>query len=501
VSVTRRSEGSVLQRELTSRTWRLLVGGVLRPAADGATYDTLSPATGERLAEVPCAGSADVDLAVRAAHDAFLSWRTVPPRQRAALLRTIAGVLRANRAELAFLDAVDCGNPITAMAGDVDLAAELLDSYADWSLQLGGTTVPGDEDHLHYTVREPYGVVVRIVPYNHPLMFAASRLAAPLLAGNTVILKASDQAPLSALRLGELLADVVPPGVVSFLTGSGAVLGPALVSHPGVRRIAFTGSVRTGQSVLQTAAAAGIKSVSLELGGKNPMVILADADLDAAGAGAVLGMNFHWTGGQSCGSTSRLLVDRTVVDQVVERVVAGARSVRVGDPLDASTEMGAMGTAEHRDRVLGYIDRGRQEGLRLATGGGAPVDPALAGGAFVEPTVFVDVPGSSALFREEIFGPVLVVTPFDDEAEALRLVNQSELGLTASIWTRDLSRAHRMAREIDAGYVWVNTASRHFVGLPFGGVKDSGLGREESVEELHSFTQSKAITVRLAPPR
>jgi 2-formylbenzoate dehydrogenase len=258
--------------------------------------------------------------------------------------------------------------------------------------------------------------------------------------------------------------------------------------------------VRTGQSVLQTAAAAGIKSVSLELGGKNPMVILADADIDAAGAGAVLGMNFHWTGGQSCGSTSRLLVHRAVLDQVVEQVVAGARDVRVGDPLDASTEMGAMVTAEHRDRVLAYIDRGRQEGLRLATGGGAPVDPALAAGAFVEPTVFVDVPGSSALFREEIFGPVLVVTAFDDEAEALRLVNQSELGLTASIWTRDLSRAHRMAREIDAGYVWVNTASRHFVGLPFGGVKDSGLGREESVEELHSFTQSKAITVRLAPP-
>ncbi len=489
----------MFQRELIAGPWLMLIDGELRPACDGATYPSRSPATGEVVADVPSAGPADVDVAVRAAQAAFQGWRRVPPRQRAALLRTIAEVLRANRDELAFLDAVDCGNPITAMAGDVDLAAELLDNYADWSLQLGGSTLPGDEDHLHYTVREPYGVVARIVPYNHPLMFAASRLAAPLLAGNTVVLKASDQAPLSALRLGELIADVVPAGVVTFLTGAGSVLGPALVSHPGIRRIAFTGSVRTGRSVLQTAAAAGIKSVSLELGGKNPMVILPDADVEAAGAGAVVGMNFHWTGGQSCGSTSRLLVHRDLVDQVVERVVAGAREVRVGDPLDPATEMGAMVTTEHRDKVMGYIGRGLREGLRLATGGRAPADAALAAGAFVEPTVFVDVPASSALSREEVFGPVLVVTPFDDEAEALRSVNQSELGLTASIWTQDLSRAHRLAREIDAGYVWVNTASRHFVGLPFGGVKDSGLGREESVEELHSFTQSKAITVRLAP--
>jgi acyl-CoA reductase-like NAD-dependent aldehyde dehydrogenase len=473
----------------------MLVGGKLRPAQDGATYPTYSPSTGQLLADVPSAGAADVDVAVAAAEQAFASWRTVPPRQRATLLRTIAGVLRDNRAELARLDALDCGNPITAMRGDVDLAAELLESCADWVGALGGDAPASDGNHLHYTVRQPFGVVARIVPYNHPLMFAASKLAAPLLAGNTVILKAPDQAPLSTLRLGELLADVVPPGVVSFISGIGSVVGPPLISHPSIRRIAFTGSVPTGQLVLRTAANAGIKSVSLELGGKNPMVIFSDADIDAAGRGAVTGMNFHWTGGQSCGSTSRLLVHRSVMDEVVERVVTGARSVKVGDPLDDSTEMGCMVTPEHRDRVLQYIGRGRAEGLTVATGGGAPA--GLSAGAYVDPTVFVDVPPSSELSRNEIFGPVLVVTPFDDDQEALSLVNDSDLGLTASIWTRDLSRAHRFAGAIDTGYVWINTASRHFAGLPFGGVKDSGLGREESVEELHSFTQSKAISVRL----
>jgi 2-formylbenzoate dehydrogenase len=475
---------------------RMLIGGQLCASADGATYPTYSPSTGELLAEVPSAGLRDVELAVTAAQRAFEQWRTVVPRQRAALLRRIAAVLRDNQAELALLDALDCGHPITAMRGDVELAADLLENYADWSAELGGSSPPADGDHLHYTVREPYGVVARIVPYNHPLMFAASKLAAPLLAGNAVVLKAPDQTPLSTLRLGELLVDVVPPGLVSFLTGAGAIIGPALIGHRAIRRIAFTGSVRTGQSVLVEAAQAGIKSVSLELGGKNPMIVLADADVVAASAGAVMGMNFHWTGGQSCGSTSRLLVHRSLMDEVVERVVAATDSVRVGDPLDDKTEMGCMVTPLHRDRVLDYIARGRDEGLEIATGGGAPANVELDG-AFVAPTVFVDVPPTSVLSREEIFGPVLVITPFDDEREAVEMVNRSELGLTASIWTQNVGKAHRLARSVEAGYVWVNTASRHFVGLPFGGVKDSGLGREESVEELHSFTQTKAVTVRL----
>lgn len=472
---------------------QMLIGGELVAAADGGRYPTYSPVTGEVLAEVPAATARDVDLAASAASRAQPAWARTPPRERASVLRTMAAVLRDHRDELGLLDARDGGNPVTAMTGDVDMAAELLEAFADWVTQLGGLTLPSGGSHLHYTVREPYGVVARIVPYNHPIMFAASRLAAPLLAGNAVILKAPDQTPLSALRMGELFAPLLPPGILSVLTGRGAEAGAALVAHPAVRRIAFTGSVATGQSVLRGAAESGIKHVSLELGGKNPMVVLPDADVDLAGAGAVAGMNFHWTGGQSCGSTSRLLVHRSLLDEVVDRVVAGVKAVRVGDPLDPATEMGTMVSPEHRDRVLGYIRRARAQGIPVAYGGGTPGGKA----AFVEPTVFVNVPTDAELFREEIFGPVLAITPYDHEEEAVALVNDSPYGLTASLWTRDVARAHRLARAVQAGYVWVNTSSRHFVGLLFGGVKDSGIGREESLEELHSFTQTKAVTVYL----
>lgn len=473
----------------------MLIGGSLVPAAGGESYPTYSPATGEILAEVPAASAADVQRAVEAAQDAQPGWGRASHRERAAAVRAMAAVLRAHREELGQLDARDCGNPVTAMTGDVDMAADLLESFANLADQTGGQTVPGDASHLHYTLREPWGIVARIVPYNHPIMFAASRIAAPLVAGNAVLLKAPDQAPLSALRMGELFAGLLPPGILAVITGRGPVAGAALVAHPAVRRIAFTGSVPTGHAVFASAASAGIKHVTLELGGKNPMLVLPDADPELAGAGAVAGMNFHWTGGQSCGSTSRLLVHRSLVDDVVDTVVAGARAVRVGDPLDPATEMGTMVSTEHRDRVLDYIAQGNADGLKLACGGTVPDRP----GAFVDPTVFVDVPPDSALFREEIFGPVLVVTPYDHEDEAVAMANSSPLGLTASLWTRDVARAHRLARQVEAGYVWVNTASRHFAGLPFGGVKNSGLGREENVEELLSYTQTKAVTVHLGP--
>jgi 2-formylbenzoate dehydrogenase len=475
------------------RDWRLLLDGKNVPAAQGARYPTYSPSTGELLAEVPAATAEDVDAAVRAAQVGQPEWAACPARDRATTLRAMAGVLRANREELAALDAHDSGNPVAAMTKDVDHAAQMLELFADWGDQLAGQTFLSDPDHLHYSIREPFGVVARIIPYNHPIMFAASKLAAPLLAGNAVLLKAPDQTPLSALRMGELFADLLPPGTLSVLSGSGSVVGEALTSHPVIRRIAFTGSVRTGQAVLQNAARSGIKTVTLELGGKNPMVVLADADVEAAAAGAVTGMNFSATAGQSCGSTSRLLVHRSLMADLVGRLEEHVRALRVGDPLDPQTQMGTLVTRDHLDMVSGYVRRGIDEGLRMFTGG-QQIDER---GAYAVPTVFVDVPPDSPLSRDEIFGPVLVVTPFDDEQEALRLVNDTEFGLTASFWTQDVGRAHRLAASANAGYVWINTASKHFLGMPFGGVKDSGVGREESVEELHSFTQTKAVSVRL----
>ncbi len=470
----------------------MLINGKMVSASDGSLTPTYSPSTGELLGEFPAASPDDVELAVTSAAAAQGEWAALLPGERGAVLRKMAAVLRANREELGRLDAQDGGNPVTAMTGDVELGAEMLELFAEWGTHLGGTTMAGDPKLLHYTVREPYGVVARLIPYNHPIMFATTRIAAPLMAGNSVVLKAPDQTPLSALRMAELFSEVLPPGVLSVLTGPGSRVGSALVGHKLIRRIAFTGSVPTGQAILRNAAEQGIKNVSLELGGKNPLIVLKDADLDAAARGAVTGMNFHWTAGQSCGSTSRLLVHRSLYPDMLDRIVAGAQAVRMGDPLDPETEMGSMVTLRHRDNVASYIEAGRAEGLKLVTGGNTP-----GPGAFVEPTIFADVPASSKLFQEEIFGPVLSVTPFDTEEEAIALANNSDFGLTASIWTQDVARAHLLARQVEAGYVWINTSSRHFAGMPFGGVKDSGLGSEESVDELHSFTVNKAVTVKL----
>ncbi len=473
--------------------WRMLVAGRLTGSVEGGSYLTRSPSTGEVLAKVPAASARDVAVAVEAAAAAQHEWHVVPPRERGSRLRHLAQILRENRHELAYLDAIDGGNPITAMESDVEKGASALELFADWADQLAGETHLSDVQHLHYTLRQPFGVVARIVPFNHPLMFAASKIGAPLMAGNAVILKAPDQTPLSSLRMAELFTDALPSGLLTVLSGHGHEVGAALVSHPGIRRIAFTGSLATGQAILQNAAATGIKSVTLELGGKNVMLVRPDADAAAAGAGAVEGMNFAWTAGQSCGSTSRLMVHESLADEIIERVLSGIGELRLGDPLDPTTEMGSLVSFEHRDKVQGYIDAGHREGLK-SIDGGQELDSR---GAFVRPTVFLDVPETSVIAREEIFGPVLAITRYSDEAEALNAIDQSPYGLTTSIWTQDVAKAHQLSHRIQTGYVWVNTSSRHFVGLPFGGIRDSGLGREECVEELHSFTETKSVTVRL----
>jgi acyl-CoA reductase-like NAD-dependent aldehyde dehydrogenase len=483
--------------QVRARDWAMLVGGEMVAAQSGDSYETDSPAFEEPLASVPAADAADIDRAVRLAGEGAKVWAETPVQERAATVRRMAEVLVEHEQEIGLLDALDGGNPVTAMRGDVHLAAELMRTYADWALELKGETLPLTPDHLHYTVREPYGVVARIVPYNHPAMFTAARSAPPLVAGNAVVVKAPDQTPLSALRMGELFRDLLPPGVLTIVSGHGAVAGDALVRHPDIRRIGFIGSVPTGQRIQRAAAESGIKTVTLELGGKNPMIVFPDADFDRAVEGAVRGMNFHWTGGQSCGSTSRLLLHESLADEFVPALVERVGRIRIGSPLDPATEMGALVSRAQYDKVMHYIEAGVAEGASLVAGGGRPPGPEFDRGYFVEPTIFTDVLPSMRIAQEEIFGPVLSVLTWREPEEALRIANGVSYGLTASIWTRDVATAHRTARKVEAGFVWVNNTSTHFAGAPFGGFKDSGVGREEGVQELLDFTQLKTVSVAL----
>ena len=342
-----------------------------------------------------------------------------------------------------------------------------------------------------------FGVVARIVPFNHPLMFAASKLAAPLVAGNTIILKPSADTSLSALRLGELIAEVFPPGVANVVSGTGSVVGERLVRHPDIRRIGFTGSVEVGQGILRSASEVGVKTISLELGGKNPCIVFADADRDAAVRGALRGMNFTWQG-QSCGSTSRLYVHRSLFDDFVRDLGAAMDAMRTGDPLDEATEVGPVVSRRQFEKVREYVDLGCAEaGTRLVAGG----PPESGSGFFVRPTLFAtNADSRSRLATEEIFGPVLVAAPFDGYDEVIARANALPLGLTASVWTASLAVAMRAARDLEAGYVWVNASSAHLPGTPFGGQKQSGEGREEGIEELYSYAQHKNVFVQYGRP-
>ncbi|MFI6906149.1 aldehyde dehydrogenase family protein [Nonomuraea sp. NPDC050394] len=476
--------------ELLDREWKLLIAGELTPAARGRTYARVSPYTETVIARVPDADAGDVDTAARAAADARSTWRDTPAAERAKLVLELADAIEAHGEELALLDTVDAGSPITNSRLDVTTALSQLRLFAGLALELKGTTVPAGTG-LHVTVREPAGVVARIVPYNHPLMFAC-KVAAPLVAGNPTILKPPDAAPLSALRLAELAAGIFPPGVLSVVVGDGPAVPDALVRHRHVRRIGFIGSEPTGRAIQRAAAETGVKDVSLELGGKNAMVVFGDADLAAAAEGAVFGMNFTWSG-QSCGSNSRLLVQRDVHDELVGRIARLIEARKIGSPFDEDTEQGTMINRAQYDKSLAYIDLAVREGATVVTGGGRPA--GLDHGLFVAPTMFTGVRPDARIAQEEVFGPLLSVIPFDDEPQAVRIANGVPYGLTASVWTADVSRAHRVARAFEAGFVWINGSSRHFPNVPFGGVKGSGVGREESLEELLAYTELKAINV------
>ena len=471
-------------------------GGAWHEPLSGKFADTLNPSTAESLGRVAIAGAADVDAAVAAARRGSVEWRAVAPLERARILRRIAELLRKNAGELALIDAANCGNPVREMTSDAMVAAAQLEFFAGLVTEMKGASIPMGPDVVNFSVREPYGVVARIVPFNHPFMFAAGKSAAPLAAGNSVVLKPPEQAPLSALRLAELLDGLLPPGVFNVVPGDSGT-GAALASHPDVAMVAIIGSVAAGRAVMR-AASDTVKPVLLELGGKNALIAYPDADPDEVAAAVVAGMNFTWCG-QSCGSTSRAYLHASIHDAVVERVKAVVAGFKPGIATDPATTMGAIVSRVQRDRVLEYIASARSEGARLLCGGNRPQDPALAAGFFVEPTVFVDVTSAMRIAREEIFGPVLAILRWSDEARMRDEVNAVPYGLTCSIWTNDLSTAHRAAMAIQAGYVWINEVGKHFLGAPFGGVKQSGFGREECLEEMLRFTQEKNIHVKLRP--
>jgi betaine-aldehyde dehydrogenase len=470
-------------------------GGAWHAPADGRYVDVRSPSTGESLGRIAEGSAADVDQAIAAANTGFREWRRTPPLERAKLLRRIAAVLREHAEELAMIDAADCGNPVTEMIGDANVAAAQMEFFAGLVTEMKGDSIPMGPDSVNFSVREPRGVVARIIPFNHPFMFCAGKSAAPLAAGNSVIIKPPDQAPLSALRLAELIDGILPPGVWNVVSG-GREVGSALASHPGVAMVALIGSVPTGRAVMR-AAADTLKPVLLELGGKNALIAFPDASPDAVANAVVAGMNFTWCG-QSCGSTSRAFVHANIYDAVIDKVHAATKRFKPGLPTDPATTMGAIVSKAQYDRVKSYIEKSRAEGARLVTGGAPPVDAALANGFFMEPTVFADVTEAMTIAREEIFGPVLAIFRWSDEAQMIEAVNRVEYGLTCSIWTNDLHAAHRTAGAVEAGFVWINETSKHFLGAPFGGYKQSGIGREECLEELLTFTQEKHIHINLA---
>lgn len=470
----------------------LFIGGRWVSPNGDKTFVSINPSNMEKLAEVPSAGEADVDSAVQAGKAAFKDWSRLPIKERARCLERLADRIEDNADELALIDAVDSGNAILGMRGDMIWTADWLRYCAGLVTEIKGETFSQGERHLNFTRRQPFGVVVKINPFNHPFRFCAEKAAAPLAAGNTVVIKGSEQAPLSSLRLGELCDGIFPQGVVNIIAGDGTV-GSALVRHPDVRRIGFVGSVPTGRAIAKEAAA-DLKRVSLELGGKNPIVIFPDADPKKAAAAAIRGMNMNRQG-QSCSSTSRVFVHASLHKQVIAELVALAEALPVGPPWLKQNEVGPIVSQRQFDRVLGFIESAKAEGAKLLTGGGKPSDPSLANGLFIAPTVFDVVTPAMRIAREEIFGPVMSVIAWHDFEDMLEQVNDLEYGLTAAIVTNDLAKAMETAERVEAGYVWINSSGR-YIGAPYGGWKQSGIGEEECFDELLSYTQIKNINMR-----
>jgi aldehyde dehydrogenase (NAD+) len=474
---------------------RLFIGGEFVDAVDGGTIEVRNPHDGSLLAGVAEARAADVDLAVEAATRAFPPWSATPAAERGRLLFRLADAIEAHADELAHLESTDTGHPLkdTTLL-DVPRTAATYRYFAGMADKVEGSVVPVDAGFLNYVRPEPLGVVGQIVPWNFPLMFTSWKLGPALAAGNTAVMKPSELVPLSTLRLCELMDEIgLPAGVVNVVPGYGHDAGARLAAHPGVAKLSFTGSTRTGRSVVE-ASAGNLKRLHLELGGKGANVVYEDADLDAAVNGSAFAI-FH-NQGQACIAGSRLLLHEAIADEFLDRFLALASSIRVGDPLAPGTEMGPLTSPEHRDRVLSYVKVAEDEGGEVLTGGAAPSDPALAAGCYVLPTVVRAEP-SSRVCQEEVFGPFVTVSTFTTDDEALALVNGTDYGLGGGLWTRDLARAHRAAHAFRAGMVWVNCYKRVSPASPFGGIGQSGYGREMGFEAMRGYTDPKSVWVNV----
>ena len=472
----------------TEREYGLFINGELIEAASGEVRELAEPATGEPLARAAMAGEADVDRAVEAARAALDGpWGKTPPNERSRLLHALADAISANRKELAELEARNVGKAISSAKAELAQAVENFRFYGSATASIAGRANPLGGSLLFYSLKEPVGVAGQIIPWNYPLMMATWKLAPALAAGCAVILKPDSKTPLTALRMGELAGEVgFPPGSVNVVPAPGATIGAYLVRHPGVDKVAFTGSTATGAEIMRLASEP-LKRITLELGGKSPNLVFADADLDDAIPSSA--WSIYYSAGQSCEARSRILVERSVYDDFVSRFADAAGRITVGDPLDPETQVGSLISTEHRERVHGYVEQGREEGAEVVTGGATPDGP----GAFYPPTVLAQVDNRMTVAQEEIFGPVVTVIPFEDEKDAIRIANDVRYGLMATVWTGDPARGHRIAARIKSGTVGINMPYTAFPGIPFGGYKESGFGRELGLETLELYLETKSV--------